>query len=141
VPAPPWRHGEGSLTPGQQRRFVFLADSPTGGFAVMDANPAEAVILAEQMAGCAGRDILARIRAVRPEIPVLMLVNGTRPTNAALVVNHGAFDPIIQGMHITLAALALTRAVRYAREIARPRMGARASSAAEALPAASTGKG
>lgn len=125
----------------EQGHFVFMADSPMEGFAIMDANPVEVVILAEQMTGFVGRDILARIRSVRPEIPVIMLVNDTRPTNAALVVNHGAFDLIIKGMHITLATLAVTRAVRYAREIARPRMGARARPVAETLPAIATGKG
>jgi CheY-like chemotaxis protein len=101
----------------EQGYFVFQANSPPEGFGILDQHAVEAVLLAERMRGYDGAEALARIRAVRPALPVIMLVEDARPTNAALVADHGAFDLLIKGTHATLVSLAVTRAVRYSREI------------------------
>lgn len=108
----------GSLL-GDQGFTVLRASTIREGLKILGGVPVEAVILAERMAGGEEREVLARLRGTQPGLPILLLVEDTRSINRALALRQGVFDLVCKDRPISLASLAVSRAVRYARGVRR----------------------
>lgn len=81
----------------------------------------EAVLLDIMMPGISGLEVLERLRAHDPDLPVIMLTAHARSRNAIAALKLGAFDFIVKGMDHALVALAVHRAIRHRRETLKKR--------------------
>jgi two-component system cell cycle response regulator len=79
-------------------------------------HPVEAVILDIMMPGMSGLEVLERLHARDPDLPVIMLTADTRSQSVVMALKLGAFDFIVKGLEHDLVILAVHRAVRHRRD-------------------------
>jgi DNA-binding response OmpR family regulator len=73
----------------------------------------EAVILDIMMPGMSGLEVLERLHARDPDLPVIMLTAYPSSRNAIAALKLGAFDFIVKGLDPHLVVLAVHRALRH----------------------------
>jgi len=95
---------------------VFAAGSGAEALDQVRYNPVEAVVLDIIMPGMSGLEVLERLHAEDPDLPVIMLTSDTRSQSVIAALKLGAFDFIVKGLEHELVVLAVHRAVRYRRE-------------------------
>ncbi len=76
-------------------------------------HPVEAAILDVMMPGVSGLEVLERLHAQDPELPVIMLTAHASSRNAIAALKLGAFDFIVKGLPPDLVVLAVHRAIRH----------------------------
>jgi FixJ family two-component response regulator len=76
----------------------------------------ETVVLDIMMPGMSGLEVLERLRARDPDLPVIMLTAHASSRNAVAALKFGAFDFIVKGLDHNLVLLAVHRAIRQRRE-------------------------
>lgn len=95
---------------------VAAAASGPEGLALLAARPAEVVVLDIVMPGMSGLEVLQRLHAERPGLPVIILTGHPTSQNAIAALKLGAVDFIVKGLDPALVALAVHRAVQRGRE-------------------------
>jgi two-component system, OmpR family, alkaline phosphatase synthesis response regulator PhoP len=95
---------------------VFAASTGPEGLALAREHPPEVAILDIMMPDMTGLEVLERLRAEDPDLPVMMLTGHPTSQNAIAALKLGAFDFIIKGLDHSLVALAVHRALRHRRE-------------------------
>ena len=95
---------------------VFAATSGLEGLELAREHAPEVAILDIIMPDMSGLEILERLHAELPELPVIMLTGYPNSQNAIAALKLGAFDFIVKGLDHSLVALAVHRAVRHRRE-------------------------
>ncbi len=78
-------------------------------------HPVEVVILDIMMPGMSGLEVLERLRAKDPDLPVIMLTAHASSRNAIAALKLGAFDFIVKGLDHNLVVLAIHKALRHRR--------------------------
>ncbi|MBI4839569.1 MAG: response regulator [candidate division NC10 bacterium] len=78
-------------------------------------HPVEVVILDIMMPGMSGLEVLERLRAKDPDLPVIMLTAHASSRNAIAALKLGAFDFIVKGLDHNLVVLAVHKALRHRR--------------------------
>lgn len=108
------RHFYGDLLAEHGFQVVAASD---GAEALDQAlrHPVEAVVLDIMMPGMSGLEVLERLHAQDPELPVIMLTADTSSQNVITALKLGAFDFITKGLDHDLVAIAVHRAVRHRR--------------------------
>ncbi|MDR2125087.1 MAG: sigma-54 dependent transcriptional regulator [Desulfovibrio sp.] len=117
---------------------VFEAASGDEGVACFENNPAcaDVALVDMNMPGMDGRTVLARLRAVNPSLPVILLTAYGTINSAVEVMKSGAFDYLTKPADNDELLLTLNRAFEYGRlqeENARLRSELSADDAAERL--------
>ncbi|MBI4536412.1 MAG: response regulator [candidate division NC10 bacterium] len=100
----------------EQGFHVLTADSGPAGLDLATRHPIEAAVLDVVMPGMSGLEVLERLRADRPDLPVLMLTGYPGSQYSLAALRMGAFDFITKGLSLSLVILAVHRAVRFRRE-------------------------
>jgi two-component system cell cycle response regulator len=95
---------------------VFAAGTGAEALDQVRYHPVEAVILDIVMPGMSGLEVLERLHAEDPDLPVIMLTADTRSRTLLTALKLGAFDFIVKGLEHDLVVLAVHRAVRHRRE-------------------------
>ena len=95
---------------------VFAASNGSDALELARQHPLEAVILDIMMPGMSGLEVLERLHAQDPDLPVIMLTAHPSSQNAIAALKLGAFDFIVKGLGHELILLAVHRAVRHRRE-------------------------
>lgn len=95
---------------------VFVASDGAEALELVRRTPVEAVILDVMMPGMSGLEVLERLHAQDPDLPVIMLTAYASSRNAIAALKLGALDFIVKGMDHDLVALAVHRAVRHRRD-------------------------
>jgi two-component system cell cycle response regulator len=98
----------------------FRVTQAAGGEAALGLaaqGPFDVVVLDLVMPGTSGLDILARLREMEPDRPVLMRTGYVTSQNAIAALRLGAFDLLVKGLDPALVVLAVHRALRYRREL------------------------
>jgi DNA-binding response OmpR family regulator len=95
---------------------LFAASSGPEGLALADAHPIEAAILDIVMPEMSGLEVLEKLRAEDPHLPIIMLTSHATSQNAITALKLGASDFIVKGLDHHLVILAVHRAVRTRRE-------------------------
>jgi len=96
---------------------VFAASNGSDALALIRQHPPEAAILDIMMPDMSGLEVLERLHAQDPDLPVIMLTAFPSSQNAIAGLKLGAFDFIVKGLDHTLVVLAVHRAIRHHREI------------------------
>ena len=78
-------------------------------------HPVEVVILDIMMPGMSGLEVLERLHARDPDLPVIMLTAHASSRNAIAALKLGAFDFIVKGLDHNLVVLAIHKALRHRR--------------------------
>lgn len=81
---------------GQRRYAVTTAASGKEGLELMEADPADAVLLDVHMPGMSGLEVLREIQRRWPGVPVIMVTAESDREVAASAVEQGAFDYLIK---------------------------------------------
>ncbi|HWT83357.1 MAG TPA: response regulator [Candidatus Methylomirabilis sp.] len=95
---------------------VFAAGTGAEALDQVRYQPVEAVILDIVMPGMSGLEVLERLHAEDPDLPVVMLTAETRSRSVLTALKLGAFDFIVKGLEHDLVVLAVHRAVRHRRD-------------------------
>jgi two-component system cell cycle response regulator len=95
---------------------VFAASNGSDALELARQHPLEAVILDIMMPGMSGLEVLERLHAQDPDLPLIMLTAHPSSQNAIAALKMGAFDFIVKGLQHDLVVLAVHRAVRHRRE-------------------------
>ncbi len=101
------------------REHGFQVTAAGSGAEALDQfryHPIEAVILDIMMPGMSGLEVLERLHAEDPELPIIMLTADTRSQHVISALKLGAFDFLVKGLDSELVALAVHRAVRHRRQ-------------------------
>lgn len=101
---------------GEHGFRVFAAGTGAEALDQLRYNPVEAVLLDIMMPGMSGLEVLERLHAEDPDLPVIMLTSDTRSQSVITALKLGAFDFIVKGLEHELVVLAVHRAVRYRRD-------------------------
>jgi two-component system cell cycle response regulator len=96
---------------------VVVARDGVEGLDLARQHPLETVILDIMMPGMSGLEVLERLHAQDPDLPVIMLTAFPSSQNAIAALKLGAFDFIVKGLSHELVLLAVHRAVRHRREV------------------------
>jgi two-component system cell cycle response regulator len=96
---------------------VVVARDGVEGLDLARQHPLETVILDIMMPEMSGLEVLERLHAQDPDLPVIMLTAFPSSQNAIAALKLGAFDFIVKGLGHELILLAVHRAVRHRREI------------------------
>ena len=96
---------------------VVVARDGVEGLDLARQHPPEMVILDIMMPEMSGLEVLGRLHAQDPELPVIMLTAYPSSQNAIAALKLGAFDFIVKGLSHELVLLAVHRAVRHRREV------------------------
>jgi two-component system cell cycle response regulator len=94
---------------------VWAASDGAEALALASHTPVEAVLLDLMMPGISGLEVLGRLKAQDPDLPVIVLTAHASAPNAITALKLGAFDFIIKGLAPDLVVLAVHRAVRHRR--------------------------
>jgi DNA-binding response OmpR family regulator len=100
---------------------VVTASNGSDDLALTRQHPPEAAILDIMMPDMSGLEVLERLHAQDPDLPVIMLTAFPSSQNAIAALKLGAFDFIVKGLDHTLVVLAVHRAIRHHHEILRRR--------------------
>lgn len=100
---------------------VFAATNGPEGLALAREHAPEVAILDIMMPDMTGLEVLERLHAEIPDLPVIMLTGFPNSQNAIAALKLGAFDFIVKGLDHSLVALAVHRAVRHRRETLKTR--------------------
>ncbi len=92
---------------------VFAACDGAQALELARQHPVEAAILDVMMPGVSGLEVLERLHAQDPELPVIMLTAHASSRNAIAALKLGAFDFIVKGLPPDLVVLAVHRAIRH----------------------------
>jgi DNA-binding NtrC family response regulator len=95
---------------------VVAASNGSDALALIRQHPPEAAILDIMMPDMSGLEVLERLHAQDPDLPVIMLTAFPSSQNAITALKLGAFDFIVKGLDHTLVVLTVHRAVRYRRD-------------------------
>jgi DNA-binding response OmpR family regulator len=95
---------------------VAAAASGPAALALLASHPVEVVVLDIVMPGMSGLEVLQRLQAERPGLPVIILTGHPTSQNAIAALKLGAVDFIVKGLDPALVALAVHRAVQRGRE-------------------------
>ncbi len=95
---------------------VFAASNGSDALELARQHPLEAVILDIMMPGMSGLEVLERLHAQDPDLPLIMLTAHPSSQNAIAALKLGAFDFIVKGLQHDLVVLAVHRAVRHRHE-------------------------
>jgi len=95
---------------------IFAAGTGAEALDQVRYHPVEAVILDIVMPGMSGLEVLERLHAEDPDLPVIMLTADTRSQSVLAALKLGAFDFIVKGLEHDLVILAVHRAVRHRRD-------------------------
>ncbi len=96
---------------------VFAASSGAEALELAQTRCLDAVVLDIVMPEMSGLEVLERLRAQDPDLPVIMLTGHATSQNAIAALKLGAFDFIVKGLDHSLVVLAVHRAIRHRREI------------------------
>jgi DNA-binding response OmpR family regulator len=95
---------------------VFAAKDGPEGLELAQRHQVEAVVLDIMMPEMSGLEVLERLHAQDPTLPVIMLTAFPSFQNSIAALELGAFDFIPKGLEHELVVLAVHRAVRHRRE-------------------------
>jgi DNA-binding response OmpR family regulator len=95
---------------------VFAVSSGAEGLELSRQHSIDVVILDIMMPGMSGLEVLERLHAEDPDLPVIMLTGHSTSQNAIAALKLGAYDFIVKGLDHSLVALAVHRALRHRRE-------------------------
>jgi two-component system cell cycle response regulator len=95
---------------------VFPAATGAEALALARQVPVDVVILDILMPEMSGLEVLERLQAQDPELPVIMLTAHATSQNAIAALKLGAFDFILKGLEAELVVMAVHRAIRYRRD-------------------------
>lgn len=95
---------------------VFAAGTGAEALDQIRYHPVEAVILDIVMPGMSGLEVLERLQAEDPDLPVIMLTADTRSQSVIAALKLGAFDFILKGLEHDLVIMAVHRAIRHRRD-------------------------
>ncbi len=95
---------------------VFAASSGAEGLDLAQNYPVDTAILDIMMPEMSGLEVLERLHAQDPDLPVIMLTGRPTSQNAIAALRLGAFDFIVKGLEHNLVVLAVHRAIRHRRE-------------------------
>jgi len=98
---------------------VHTASSGQDGLEAARQHPVETAILDIVMPGMSGLELLERLHAEDPDLPIIMLTGRPTTQNAIAALKLGAFDFLIKGLDHNLVVLTVHRAVRHRRETRR----------------------
>lgn len=105
---------EGLLTEHGFR--VLAASDGVAALALVREHPVEVALLDLMMPGMSGLEVLERLHARDPDLPVIVLTAHATSRNAIAALKLGAFDFIVKGLDHDLVVLAVHRAVRHRHE-------------------------
>jgi two-component system, NtrC family, response regulator AtoC len=86
--------------------------SVTAALARIEEHPVSLVLTDLRMPGLTGRDLLARIRAARPALPVIIMTAYASVRDAVELVKEGAFDYVSKPFEIEDVVATIQRALR-----------------------------
>ncbi len=95
---------------------VLAARDGVEALELVRRHPIEVAILDIIMPGMSGLEVLERLHAQDPDLPVIVLTAYAGSRNAIAALKLGAFDFLIKGLEHNLVVLAVHRAVRHRRE-------------------------
>jgi len=95
---------------------VLAASTGAEGLALARQHPVEVVILDILMPEMSGLEVLERLHAQDPDLPVIMLTAHASSQHAIAALKLGAFDFIVKGLEHDLVVLAVHRAIRHRRD-------------------------
>lgn len=78
---------------------VLTAESGAECLATLDRDPVDAVLLDVAMPGMSGMEVLSKIHATRPDLPVVMVTGMTDEALAKETLARGAFDYVMKPMN------------------------------------------
>ena len=105
---------------------VLMAPDGTSGLQTFQANPVDLVLTDVRMPEMNGLDLLARVKAIQPDLPVIMLTAHGTINSAVEAMKLGAFDYLTKpfnreqlkaAVRQALEVAALTTENRYLREV------------------------
>jgi len=96
---------------------VFAAATGAEALDQVRHHPVEAVVLDIVMPGMSGLEVLERLHAEDPDLPVIILTADTRSQSILAALKLGAFDFIVKGLEHDVVILAVHQAVRHRRDI------------------------
>ncbi|MBI2081349.1 MAG: response regulator [candidate division NC10 bacterium] len=94
---------------------VLAAGSGEEGLKTLAEEPVHVVLLDLIIPGLDGMEVLRRIKAERPDLPVVMVTGYRRPERAINAVKEGAFDVVSKPVNLEELAQIIGRAVLLAR--------------------------
>lgn len=109
------RHVHESLL-AEQGFEVMATDTGEAALSLVTRSPVDVAVLDIVMPGLSGLDVLGRLRALDPSLPVVMLTAHVSSQYAIAALRLGASDFIVKGQETTLLLLAVDRALRQRRE-------------------------
>lgn len=89
-----------------------VANSVDAVLAALEERPVNLVLTDLRMPGLRGRDLLARIRALRPGLPVIIMTAYASVRDAVEMVKEGAFDYVSKPFEIEDVVATIQRALR-----------------------------
>ncbi len=95
---------------------VLAASDGVAALALARQHSVEVAILDLMMPGMSGLEVLERLHAGHPDLPVIVLTAHATSRNAIAALKLGAFDFIVKGLDHDLVVMALHRAIRHRRE-------------------------
>ena len=101
---------------GEHGLQVLSASSSAAGLELARGHAVDVVVLEIMMPEMSGLEVLERLHAQDPDLPVIMLTAHASSQNAVAALKLGAFDFIVKGLDPNLIVLATHRAVRHRRE-------------------------
>jgi DNA-binding NtrC family response regulator len=75
---------------------VRLARTGAGGLAAVTQQRPDAILLDIKLPDAAGTDLLVRLRAMRPDVPIVMVTANADIGVARATLGHGAFDYVMK---------------------------------------------
>jgi len=95
---------------------VFAVSTGAEGLELSRQHAFDAVVLDIMMPGMSGLEVLERLHAEDPDLPVIMLTGHSTSQNAITALKLGAYDFIVKGLDQNLVVMAVHRALRHRRE-------------------------
>lgn len=83
----------------RKKYTVLTAESGAECLATLERDEVDAVLLDVTMPGMSGMEVLARIHATRPDLPVVMVTGMTDEELAKETLAKGAFDYVMKPMN------------------------------------------
>jgi DNA-binding NtrC family response regulator len=107
------RLGEVTAAGLQARGFdAHAVDSVAAALTFLDENPVRLVLSDLRMPGASGRDLLNRLQAARPELPVIIMTAYASVRDAVALIREGAFDYIAKPFEMDDVVATIGRALK-----------------------------
>ncbi|SNS13772.1 MULTISPECIES: sigma-54 dependent transcriptional regulator [unclassified Azospirillum] len=107
------RLGEVTAAGLQARGFeAHAVDNVPAALAFLDENNVRLVLSDLRMPGASGRDLLNRLQAARPELPVIIMTAYASVRDAVALIREGAFDYIAKPFEMDDVVATISRALK-----------------------------